>query len=160
MQIEANNLSNCDHAVNHALSQVLREIEKIKRIDGKIFIIEYGRNPLHESILKAVDGYKKLSFLVKRDLDGSEELFAKLSDEEEFPKEIRVCGVYTLICVTATVTGLSMKLLSQNKSATISVLANACSSDNNHAGRVLHLMGLDVMQGLKNVKIIDDPVSE
>ena len=121
-----------------------REIRQaMKDNAGIVFLEYYGCGPTKIELRKLVDGYERAYFDTKDEDDGSLEVSVLLRKYYLNKKNVRVIGVNTDCCVRSTVEGLTAQLLNAN----ITVVADACASDFDHAG------GIRMLKNMSNVQV-------
>lgn len=110
------------------VSNVLKLIREFKKQNNFIFVLEYNEcGETHPSIVKELNGYDNVQFVVKKKEDGSLPLIKamKIKNPKRTKMEFNVCGVNTDACVADTVLGLNMRMpLSK-----INVIKRACNTD-------------------------------
>jgi nicotinamidase-related amidase len=106
--------------IDKVIDQIIVSIKRKEHI----LIVTYDRcGETDHRILNAVDGYKHVKYVTKKNDDGSPEIVKTLEKFTLTDKEtIKVCGVNTWACVKQTYTGLAHKL----PDSTIVVLENLC----------------------------------
>lgn len=109
------------------LTNILKEIKDARENDAAILFVNMdnvGRNI--GCIWDAAYDYTYFAQIIKRDNDGSDAIIRAFSKFKFLNKtNIRVAGVYTHLCVTETVNGLTKKLPKSN----VEVLTVCCNDD-------------------------------
>ena len=84
-----------------------KEIQLAIENNNPIIIVEYKYNgPTHPQLTKLVKDYPFISFIKKRDDDGTEDILNFFYRCKIQPERIRMIGVNTDACVLATLYGL------------------------------------------------------
>ena len=109
------------------LDNILKEIKTARENDAAILFVNMdhiGRNI--GCIWDAAYDYTYFAQVIKRDNDGSDAIIRAFSKHKFLNKtNLRVCGIYTHLCVTETVNGLTKKLPKSN----VEVLTKCCNDD-------------------------------
>lgn len=132
------------------VDRVIEEAEKSMGKSWPIYLIEtepelYG--PTLRPIKDLIAGYHSLVEILKEDSDGSPGIIADFQRHDFLPKEIRVCGVNTGLCVLTTISGISMEF--QKENVEIILVERGCKD----ADPRRHQIALSLASNLPAVKI-------
>lgn len=109
--------------------QVARLIKKAKKLDQKIFFVEFGLDEhTHAPLIELVYDYGKRFTVIKNDMCGSKEIAKQCQISGFTPSELIVCGVNTDACVRFTVEGLARDM----PGTKVTVVKRACNKGPNH----------------------------
>jgi len=107
------------------LQNVLFQIEKAKRDNLPIFVLEYvGHGKTTSKVKRSLKKYKKVYYVKKVNDNGSVELMLCVCKHKINVQRFIVCGVNISFCVAGTTSGLVEKYKKR-----ITVIKNACNCD-------------------------------
>ncbi len=128
------------------LRGVKAEVIKAKDLNNPIIVVEYKDwGPTCPSIRKVIGDYWRACTITKLKTGGAKEVNSVLRNMLD-GHNIRICGIYTDVCVLATVRGLNR---SKNINS-IKVVEDACATG---FGNNLHTTAIKKMGRFKNVDI-------
>ena len=113
----------------------------IKQKAHIVFVEFENYGPTLPKLTKLTRNYKNVSYVSKRDWDGSSQTIEALTKLGIEHRTFKVCGVYTECCVSATARGLADRIAD----AKVEVIRSACWSTNMED----HKYGLQQMNGYK-----------
>lgn len=115
-----------EYGTKRIVKYVTKRIREYKKKNQPIFLIKFKKcgNVLPQ-IRNELRGYKYLFHSYKTEMDGSNNVIKRLKKMNvEDPNEIRVCGVYTDLCVANTIKGF----FKQTKNTKIKIDFKECIS--------------------------------
>jgi nicotinamidase-related amidase len=115
---------------HEVLDQVIKETKKTIQSKHAIINVEFKpRRYGHTltSLLNLLTGYKNYVSCVKKEEDGSREIYDKIVSRDIYYKKLRVCGVNSDYCVKDTTIGLARMI----PGAMIEVVKEACGCPDN-----------------------------
>ena len=111
---------------NDTIAGVLRLIAKAIERNWPVILVEfYAHGPTDERITDALNGYAGLVCEVKRNEDGSEEIWESCVEHELPGSRFVICGVNTHACVKDTVFGMARLM----PDSVIEIIQDACNCD-------------------------------
>lgn len=111
-------------AYRKVLSPVLKEIRRAKKKREGIVVLEIpGCGSTHPKILKALKKYDRVAWASKHGEDGSDQFVAAAKRKSFWLGKIRLCGVNTCQCVSATMSGLRRGIPKAKLEACIDAMA-------------------------------------
>lgn len=129
------------HHHSRVVNNVEREIRQAIQDDAHIVIVEYeGCGPTVDQLADLARQHSKIYRVEKKGDDGSIEVMETIK-QHRLPKQIKVCGVNTDVCVFSTIYSIHKHW----PHASIEVVADACTSQwgpESHSRGLLNLKNI------------------
>ncbi len=107
------------------VAKVVKHVRMAKQRNAPVILVEFdGFKRTDKAIRDELKGYSKTATVKKYGSNGSDQVEAVLAKKWNLgiPLNVKICGVYTTACVSATVKGLV------NKGFRVTVISEACDN--------------------------------